>query len=61
VEAVLKHPIRVSRPLMAHGAREDQVAKDGTTLNKMMADAAAEILKNLPRDVDAFVRRHQAR
>jgi hypothetical protein len=42
-------------------AREDQVAKDGTTLNKLMADAAPELLMNLPPDVDAFVRRHQAR
>jgi ankyrin repeat protein len=47
--------------LLAHGAREDQVAKDGTTLDKLMTDVAPEMLKNLPPDVDAFVKRHQPR
>jgi len=45
--------------LLAHGTREDQVAKDGTTIDKLMADVAPEMLKNLPPDVDAFVKRHQ--
>lgn len=47
--------------LLAHGAREDRVAKDGTTLDKLMAGVSPEMLKNLPADVDAFVRRHQPR
>jgi hypothetical protein len=47
--------------LLAHGAREDQVAKDGTTLERLMADVPPNMLKNLPPDVDAFVKRHQPR
>ncbi len=45
--------------LLAHGAREDQVAKDGTTIDQLMADVPPEMLRNLPPDVDAFVKRHQ--
>ena len=45
--------------LLARGAREDQVAKDGTTLDKLMADVKPEMLNNLPPDVAAFVKRHQ--
>ena len=45
--------------LLAHGAREDRVAQDGTTLDKLMADVPPEMLKNLPPDVDAFVKRHR--
>ena len=47
--------------LLAHGAREDQVAKDGTTLDKLMANVPPDMLKDLPPDVDAFVKRHQPR
>jgi len=47
--------------LLAHGAREDRVGKDGTTLEKLMADVPPEMLKDLPPDVDAFVKRHQPR
>jgi hypothetical protein len=47
--------------LLAHGAREDRVAKDGTTLEKLMADVPPDMLKDLPPDVDAFVKRHQPR
>ncbi len=47
--------------LLAHGTREDQVAKDGTTIDKLMADVPPEMLTNLPPDVDAFVKRHQPR
>jgi len=47
--------------LLSHGAREDQVAKDGTTLDKLMADVPPDMLKDLPPDVDAFVKRHQPR
>ncbi len=47
--------------LLALGAREDQVAKDGTTLDKLMADVPPEMLKDLPPEVDAFVKRHRPR
>lgn len=47
--------------LLAHGAREDRVAKDGTTLETLMANVPPDILKDLPPDVDAFVKRHQSR
>jgi hypothetical protein len=47
--------------LLAHGAREDPVTKDGTTLDKLMADVPPEMLENLPPDVDAFVKRHRPR
>jgi hypothetical protein len=47
--------------LLAHGAREDRVATDGTTLEKLMADVPPDMLKGLPPDVDAFVKRHQPR
>src|SRR5262249_23142546 len=46
--------------LLAHGARDDQVAKDGTTIDKLISDVAPEVLKDLPADVDAFVKRHQS-
>jgi ankyrin repeat protein len=45
--------------LLAHGAREDRIAKDGTTLHKLLADVLPEMLNNLPPDVDAFVKRHR--
>jgi ankyrin repeat protein len=47
--------------LLAHGAREDRVATDGTTLDKLMADVPPDMLKDLPPDVGAFVKRHQPR
>ena len=47
--------------LLAHGAREDPVAKDGTTLDKLMANVPPDMLKDLPPAVDAFVKRHQPR
>ena len=45
--------------LLAHGAREDRIVKDGTTLDKLMADVLPEMLNNLPPDVDAFMKRHR--
>jgi hypothetical protein len=45
--------------LLAHGAREDRVAKDGITLDRLMADVAPEMLRHLPPEVDAFVKRHR--
>jgi hypothetical protein len=47
--------------LLAHGAREDRVATDRTTLDKLMADVPPDMLKDLPPDVGAFVKRHQPR
>jgi ankyrin repeat protein len=61
MQAVRSMQFRSVALLLAHGAREDQVAKDGTTLDKLMADVAPEMLNNLPPDVDAFVKRHQPR
>ncbi len=61
MEAVQSMQFNSVALLLAHGAREDQVAKDGTTLDKLMTDVAPEMLKNLPPDVDAFVKRHQPR
>jgi hypothetical protein len=61
MQAVRSMQFRSVALLLAHGAREDQVAKDGTTLDKLMADVAPEMLHNLPPDVDAFVKRHQPR
>jgi hypothetical protein len=61
MEAVRSMQFESVALLLAHGAREDQVAKDGTTLDKLIADVAPEMLKNLPPDVEAFVKRHQPR
>jgi ankyrin repeat protein len=61
MEAVRYMQFKSVALMLAHGAREDQVAKDGTTLDHLMADVAPEMLKNLPPDVDAFVKRHQPR
>lgn len=47
--------------VLALGAREDQVAKDGTTIDKLMADVPPDMLRNLLPEVDAFVKRHQPR
>jgi len=44
--------------LLDHGAREDRIAKDGTTLDNLMANVPPVMLKNLPPNVEAFVRRH---
>jgi len=61
MEAVRSNQFESVALLLAHGAREDQVAKDGTTLDKLMADVPPDMLKDLPPDVDAFVKRHQPR
>jgi hypothetical protein len=61
MEAVHSMQFKSVALLLAHGAREDQVAKDGTTIDKLMADVPLEMLRSLPPDVDAFVKRHQAR
>jgi ankyrin repeat protein len=61
MEAVRSMQFESVALLLAHGAREDQVAKDGTTLDKLMADVPPDMLKDLPPDVDAFVKRHQPR
>ena len=61
MEAVRNMQFESVALLLAHGAREDRVAKDGTTLDKLMADVAPEMLEKLPAAVDAFVRRHQSR
>ena len=59
MEAVRHMEFKSVALLLAHGAREDKVAKDGTTLDKLMADVPPDMLKNLPPDVDAFVKRHR--
>jgi len=61
MEAVRGHQFESVALLLAHGAREDRVARDGTTLEKLMADVPPDMLKDLPPDVDAFVKRHQPR
>jgi hypothetical protein len=61
MEAVRGHHFESVALLLAHGAREDRVAQDGTTLEKLMADVPPDMLKDLPPDVDAFVKRHQPR
>jgi ankyrin repeat protein len=61
MEAVRSHHFESVALLLAHSAREDRVAKDGTTLEKLMADIPPDMLKDLPPDVDAFVKRHQPR
>jgi hypothetical protein len=61
MEAVHSMQFTSVAQLLAHGAREDQVAKDGTTIDKLMADVPPEMLRNLPPDVDAFVNRHRPR
>ena len=61
MEAVGSHQFESVALLLAHGAREDRVATDGTTLDKLMADVPPDMLKDLPADVDAFVKRHQPR
>jgi hypothetical protein len=61
MEAVRSMQFESVALLLAHGAREDQVAKDGTTLDRLVADVAPEMLKNLPPEVDAFVKRHRPR
>jgi ankyrin repeat protein len=61
MEAVGSYHFESVALLLAHGAREDRVAKDGTTLEKLMADVPPDMLKDLPPDVDAFVKRHQPR
>jgi hypothetical protein len=61
MEAVGRHYFESVALLLAHGAREDRVAQDGTTLEKLMADVPPDMLKDLPPDVDAFVKRHQPR
>ncbi|MBV9829817.1 MAG: hypothetical protein JO001_29710 [Alphaproteobacteria bacterium] len=45
--------------LLAHGAREDPVAKDGSTIDGLMAGVSPEMLRDLPPAVDAFVKRHR--
>jgi hypothetical protein len=61
MEAVRSDNFESVALLLAHGAREDRVGQDGTTLEKLMADVPPDMLKNLPPDVDAFVKRHQPR
>ncbi len=61
MEAVRSNQFESVALLLAHGAREDRVAKDGTTLDKLMADVPPDMLKDLPPGVDAFVKRHQPR
>jgi hypothetical protein len=59
MEAVRSDQFESVALLLAHGAREDLLAKDGTTLDKLMADVPPDMLKGLPPDVDAFVKRHR--
>jgi len=61
MEAVRSDNFESVALLLAHGAREDRVGNDGTTLEKLMADVPPEMLKDLPPDVNAFVKRHQPR